>query len=90
MATGGCVVRSAGVESERVRSSREAAACSVHAEMAIVCCGDRLPWEASGRSFGWMAMIEPQEQSKVRIIVEESKNNTCVGSGQRGSEADKR
>lgn len=40
------------VDSLRVKSCNEAAACSVHAEMARVCCGDRLAWEAAGRSLG--------------------------------------
>jgi hypothetical protein len=40
------------VDSERVKSCNEAAACSVHAEIARVCCGDRLPWGTSGRSLG--------------------------------------
>lgn len=46
------------VDSERDKSCNEAAACSVHAEMAMVCCGDRLPWEAAGRSLGCIAMLE--------------------------------
>jgi hypothetical protein len=40
------------VDSERVKSCNEATACSVHAEIARVCCGERLPWAASGRSLG--------------------------------------
>jgi hypothetical protein len=46
------------VGSVRVKSCNEAAACSVHAEMARVCCGDRLPCEASGRRLGCIAMLE--------------------------------
>lgn len=46
-----------GVDSERERSCREDAACSVHAEMARVCWGDRLAWEPCGRSLGWMAIV---------------------------------
>lgn len=44
-------------ESEMVRSSNEAVVCSVQAEMARVCCGDRLPWRWTWEcSSGWMAI----------------------------------
>lgn len=38
------------LDSERVRFSSEAEACSVHAEMATACWGDRGPGEAWDRS----------------------------------------
>lgn len=41
-------------DSEMVKLCNEAAACSVHAEMARVWCGDRFP---CGRRSGWMAML---------------------------------
>lgn len=51
-------VVAAGAESDRVISRRDAAACcSVHAEMAMACCGDRWPWEPSGRRRGWIAIM---------------------------------
>jgi len=36
----------AGRDSERDKFSSDAEACSVHEEIAIVCCGDRFPCEA--------------------------------------------
>lgn len=36
----------AGRDSERDRFSSDAEACSVHEEIAIVCCGDRFPCDA--------------------------------------------
>lgn len=48
----------AGAESVRDMFCREAAACcSVHAEMARACCGDRCPCEPSERKRGWIAIM---------------------------------
>lgn len=48
----------AGVDSDKDRCCSDEAACSVQAEIAMVCWGDRGPWEASGRSLGWIAMVQ--------------------------------
>lgn len=47
-----------GTDSVSVRSSNDAVAWSVHAEIAWVCCGVRCPWLGEEAcSSGWMAIV---------------------------------
>lgn len=43
--------------SEIVSPCNDVAACSVHAEMDRVCCGDKVAWGPCERNSGCMAML---------------------------------